>query len=392
MTDTRKVKILLASAATTTVLGSIHAFSIFVPGWERVLVASRAEVSLIYSIALISLTAAVLYGHRVYSRCSPSSMFALVGGVAALGLYLSAHSTNLYFLYLTYGVIFGAANGLGYGYSLHLSGQAMPSRRGFAMGVVTAFYAVGATAAPVLFGLLITRGGNSLALAVCAAIVLGTLLFASMLLRDAGIRFKSEVASAVQPLSAAQRKLRLLFWFAYGSAVIAGLMVISHAYGIATWLQLNASLAIWATTMVAFGNMLGGFSAGYLADRIASRTVLIILPLLTMIGLLLLLVLSARSGSTWVIPIAVLSLVGYCYGALIAVYPVAITRAFGELAAPRIYGQIFTAWGLAGLLAPWISGFVFDRGGSYRFAIGMALVLAVMSALIVARSQLEPAN
>jgi len=45
-----------------------------------------------------------------------------------------------------------------------------------------------------------------------------------------------------------------------------------------------------------------------------------------------------------------LGLIGYCYGAIIAIYPVAVVDVFGTLAAPRIYGQVFTAWGLAGLV------------------------------------------
>ena len=161
-----------ASSAVSAVLGTIHAFSVFIAQWESLPGADRASVSLIYSAALVSLTVSVLFGYRLYQRLPPFALFTIVGVLAALGLLLSARSSSLLSLYVTYGLIFGGANGLGYGYALQLSGQAAPSNRGLAMGLVTAFYAVGATAAPFMFVSLIDLGGNALALQVMSAIVL----------------------------------------------------------------------------------------------------------------------------------------------------------------------------------------------------------------------------
>lgn len=107
------------------------------------------------SIGLVSLTLSVLLGYRVYGKIRPPRLFLLVGAVASAGLFLSSVSTSLVILYLTYGVLFGSANGLGYGYALQLVGQASLTNRGLAMGLVTAFYAVGATITPNLFVVLI---------------------------------------------------------------------------------------------------------------------------------------------------------------------------------------------------------------------------------------------
>lgn len=367
-----------ASAALSTVLGSIHAFSVFIPQWEGLQGADRANVSLIYSAALVSLTIAVLFGYRVYQRLSPFAMFATVGILGALGLASAAGSSSLASLYLTYGLIFGGANGLGYGYALQLSGQAAASHRGLAMGLITAFYAVGATASPLLFVFLIRRGGNSLALGVMSAIVLVVALAAAALVRWSRARYKSEPTLENRALSPTLGRARVLLWVAYGSAVAAGLMVIGHAYGIAEWLGLDASSATWATTIVAFGNMLGGFSAGYYSDRLSSRVLLRFLPLFTSMGLLLL---AWPQGGTWFLVFVGLGLVGYCYGAIIAVFPVAVADVYGALAAPRIYGQIFTAWGLAGLFAPWVSGWLFDQTGTYTVALLIAVLLSGISIL-----------
>ena len=45
-----------ACLAVSLVLGSVHAFSVFVPSWQQLPGADRGSLSLIYSIALVSLT------------------------------------------------------------------------------------------------------------------------------------------------------------------------------------------------------------------------------------------------------------------------------------------------------------------------------------------------
>ena len=66
------------------------------------------------------------------------------------------------------------------------------------------------------------------------------------------------------------------------------------------------------------------------------------------------------------VTVAVVSLcvIGFAYGAIIAVYPYAVAYYFGAAAAAKIYGRVFTAWGLAGLGAPWLAGYLFDLNGT----------------------------
>ncbi len=369
-----------AASALTLVLGSIHAFSVFVPEWERQTSADRAQVSLIYSLALMSLTMAVLLGYRVYARIGPAWMFCCSGVMSALGLLAAARMDSVAGLYVFYGLIFGAGNGLGYGYALQLAGQAMPQSRGKAMAVVTAFYAVGATLAPALFLTLISAGGNKLALMVAAMVVLVVSLVAGFTVWLSAATFTGETVNSLQPLDARQRAARLLLWLGYGAGVVAGLMIIGHAYAIASWLSLTARAISIAPVAVAAGNMTGGFLAGYLADRLSSRSLLIALPIGSAVGLALIWSTAGDFSG-----LAGLALTGLCYGALIAVYPVAVSGVFGATAAPRIYGQIFTAWGVAGLLGPWLSGWLYDQSESYTASLAIAMVMSVVSIVAVAR-------
>jgi len=375
---------MLAIASTillSTVLGSIHAFSVFVPEWERMAGASRASVSLIYSTALVTLTLAVLLGYRLYGSISPAVLFVLVGVCAAAGLWLSAVSNSLIVLYIAYGILFGGANGLGYGYALQLAAQVRPSAHGLTMGLVTAFYAVGASVTPKAFALLIAQGGNALALQVMSLVVLSVSVFAAGLLNRSTIRFVGEVPAQIVCLSHALVQARSRLWLAYGCAVTAGLMVIGHSYSIAIWAKLNTSFAVWAATIVALGNMLGGFSIVIFADRCSSQLFVRWLPVVSALGLMLLLLPESNHG-LFVVFVS-LALVGFSYGAIIAVYPVAILEMYGAIASPRIYGQIFTAWGIAGLLGPWASGWLFDITQSYSIALVIAVLLSGASVVAI---------
>lgn len=77
-----------------------------------------------------------------------------------------------------------------------------------------------------------------------------------------------------------------------------------------------------------------------------------------------------------------LVVIGLAYGAVIAAYPFAVTALFGPERAPAVYGRIFTAWGLAGLVGPWLAGAVFDVYGDYRPMLAGAATAGLASAVL----------
>jgi MFS family permease len=76
-------------------------------------------------------------------------------------------------------------------------------------------------------------------------------------------------------------------------------------------------------------------------------------------------------------------LVGFAYGGIIATYPAAIAILFPGEDGPLASGRIFTAWGTAGLLAPWLAGQIYDWTGNYTSALWAAAALGILSAVTV---------
>lgn len=67
-------------------------------------------------------------------------------------------------VWIGYSLIFGIANGFGYGFRLQFAAHPNPENRGRAMGVITAAYAFGAVISPYGFELELSVGGFFLTL------------------------------------------------------------------------------------------------------------------------------------------------------------------------------------------------------------------------------------
>ncbi|MEM7294798.1 MAG: YbfB/YjiJ family MFS transporter, partial [Pseudomonadota bacterium] len=65
-----------------------------------------------------------------------------------------------------------------------------------------------------------------------------------------------------------------------------------------------------------------------------------------------------------------------------AVYPIAVLRTVGPDHSAQEYGRVFTAWGLAGLLGPWLAGLLFEHNGTYTVAIMVAAGSSALSLIV----------
>ena len=372
--NTQGRTVLFAASMVSMVLGSIHAFSVFLLPLEVAFGTSRATVSLVYSFCLVFLTIAVLFGPAVYSRLQPATIYVWVSVLGSIGAGLAGIAGGLELVWIGYSLFFGVANGLGYGFGLQFAARANPDHSGLAMGVVTAAYALGAVLAPYGFEVALAFGGFFLAMFALGSIVFFVGISAAILIARSGARYNdNQTDTGISSLP----WLRIAaIWLAYGGGVAAGLMAIGHAAGIAA----TAGFSGWkAAATIAGCNLVGSLLSGWLSDKISHRRILLILPLLSAAALL---TLSFLPGET----IALLGVVGFAYGGTIATYPAAIARLFPGEDGPHAYGRIFTAWGVAGLLAPWFAGQIYDWGGSYTPALWVAAVLGVMSACVVQKT------
>lgn len=366
---------LLASMLVTFVLGSVHAFSVFIVSFEALLGLPRSEISLIYSLALVAITLAVLLGYRFYNLLPPWWLVFITCLIAAGGLLLAASSISWWTLFAGYSLAFGFCNGVGYGFSLQLVGRAMPEIKGFAMGAVTAAYAMGSIVFAKIFAWRIALVSVESALLSIAIAIVACGTIAALMLRMARASYGESPRSDNQSQSAIDQSKVLQFWIAYMTSVFAGLMAIGHAAGIALSKAASTELATLAAIAIGIGSTMGGFLSGWLVDRWPASRFLIGLPLLSAVALI-----GISISEDARIAVVLLALVGFSYGSIIAIYPVAISDYFRARGA-QAYGRIFIAWGFAGLVAPWSAGLIYDLHGGYDLAMVIAAAIAILSAL-----------
>ena len=368
----------VAAILLTAALGSVHAFSVFVAPLETALDAGRDTVSLAYSIALLCITVMVLAGPRVWRLGPPAAVAAASLAVAAAGSLLAAQP-SVAALYLGYGVLFGLANGSGYGFALVVASHALPRDRGVGMGVVTAAYAVGAMAASWLFRESNAAFGHDATLRIAASSFAVLAVVVAALLRHSrlAIAWPDRGAGAIAATGVTVREVALL-WTGFGAGGMAGLMALGHAAEVVRAHGGSETAITVGVAIVAGANAAGCFAAGWLSDRGQLRRLLAGLPILAVAALLLL-----AAGPGPVATVALLTLVQVAYGGIIVLYPVAVTHMAGPAWGPVVYGRVFTCWGVAGFGGPWLAGRLFEETGGYAPAFVIAAGVACLSTAAV---------
>lgn len=376
ITPPNRYGVLIAASLLAAVLGSVHAFSVFLTPLELQFDQSRGIVSLTYSLTLVTLTLAVLWGHSFYARVRPSLFVLGVCLLAVLGVGIARHASTLWQVWLGYSLLFGVANGLGYGFGLQIAAQANPDRKGVAMGIVTAAYALGAVASPVFFSAAVAAGGFRQAMLGLALILILVGMVCAGLMHISNAVYKGQ--DTQQAPTPVPRPILVLLWVGYGAGVATGLMVLGHAAGIFRAFGVVAPSWV-APVTVSVCNLAGSLVGGRLADGMSPRRLLGGLALMSALSALTLATLGAAGGVT-----LALGAIGFAYGGTIAAYPAIIARIYEGADGARIYGRVFTAWGAAGLLAPWLAGALYDFSGRYQLALMVAGFLGVLSCLSVA--------
>ncbi len=178
----------------------------------------------------------------------------------------------------------------------------------------------------------------------------------------------------VRPLEMLRTRSFWLLWVLYFIGAGAGLMVIGSVAGMAkNSLGANAFLAV---ALLAVGNAAGRIVAGIVSDRIGRRRTLAGVFLFQ--ALLMFACVPATSTASGALLIVLLAtLIGFNYGANLALFPSFTKDLWGIKHFGVNYGLVFTAWGVGGFVMSRISQSLAATTGSFAnsfLAAGLLLV------------------
>ncbi|MCF7977027.1 MAG: OFA family MFS transporter [Chromatiaceae bacterium] len=168
-----------------------------------------------------------------------------------------------------------------------------------------------------------------------------------------------------------------LLWLTYLAGSTAGLMVIMKAAPIWEAFSLSAiaerpvpyeqfasiaSAAAMAVAVLALFNAAGRILWGRVSDSLGRKSTLILMFLLC--GLVLF-------GLDWMRPYPLyllgVSLIALCFGGFLALYPAITADYYGTRHIGVNYGLLFTAYGIGGLLGPFLAAVMFRSGGGVDY-------------------------
>jgi MFS family permease len=363
-------------------MGVIYVWSIFLLPLEAELQVERAALSLIPALALVGFTIGMVVHDQLLRYFGKIGFAILAFGLAAGGHMLYAQVPSYWGLLIGYGICFGFGSGLGYGLALALATGTESRTRPLAVGITMASFALSGIVLPTLFGPLIAGAPTATSFSVISlAMVCASVLVVFVLFLSPDIRSDVSIRSGALPRQTFPIYSTSFFYLAIIFFLIScvGLLIVSQISGILTSNGLPRRSVDFGPSLFTIGYLLGSLFGGNVVQLLGGRWSLALSGLVAGLGLLGL--------STGIIPLALggAALVGLTFGGSASLMPVLIGEQFGADRIGAVYGRLMISYGLAGLLAPWLSGLLFSATGSYFAAMATGLT---MCALIIVLSYL----
>jgi len=391
--------IAMSGVVMMTILGTVYAWSVFVKpitqlpyGWDK---ASVAVVFMII-IGMIGLSAA--FGGILVDKVGPKFVATLGVILYGIGVLLGGVALtvgNLWLLYIGYGVIGGAGNGLAYVVPIATLIRWFPDRRGLITGMSVMGFGLGAFFIGKIVPGLINGMGVANAFFVLGVVYLIVNVLAAMILRNPpagwlpdGFTPPASTVSAADSFSWAEAKKTSQWYMIWGMLFLnisagMGLLsklspmaqdVIKAAQGITDEKQLAvAGGAVLATASIFNG--LGRLFWAAVSDKIGRKNVF-----LTMFATQAALYFYLPQVSDPMIFTVISCYLLACLGGGFAVMPAFAADSFGPTYIGKVYGFVLTAWGAAGV-AGGLAFAKFDKQQALYTAAGLLIAGFVIAFL-----------
>lgn len=370
-------------------LGSVYAWSVFkkplmaAHGWTE----TATQITFMICIGMIGICAA--FGGAIVDKKGPR-IVATVGGILfGIGTMLAGladYTGNIFLLYLGFGFVAGAGNGLAYVTPIATLIRWFPDKRGLVTGLAVMGFGAGA----FFMGQIAPKMINEFSLAKTwfifgAVFFVLTVAMAQLFknppqgwLPDGFVPTPAKAATAGSSWTfseAFSTHQWWMLWTMFFLNISAGVGLLSQLSPMAQEIQKDlipdpAKLAVAGGVVVSIASLFNGFGRlfwAWISDGIGRKTVFIIMFIS---GALLYMALPHISQVTVFTIVACYLLA--CYGGGFAVMPAFVADSFGPAHVGRIYGAILTAWGAAGVVGPLV--FARLKGSAIYVAAGMLII------------------
>ncbi len=379
-------------------LGVLYAWSVFAKQMTEAVEAgglglSKTEASLPYMLAIGVFALMMVPAGRLQDRFGPR-LVAMSGAVlTGLGLVVSsfAQPGSLTPVLVGFGLMAGSGFGLGYAAVTPAAIKWFPpEKKGLVTGIVVSGFGLAPVYIAPLSRFLLGEYGVSGAFRILGvAFTLVALGLSSRIVNPPVAAVPNPAPGASAPAAAPDWRVMLrtrafyLLYIEYTFAALAGLMIIGHlAKIIAVQTGGTVQTGFLLVASMAIFNALGRLMAGMLSDKLGRIRTLMAVCLSQALVMLCFPALDGMAGF-----FAGSAVVGFSYGACLALFPATVADYWGPKNFGLNYGLLFTAWGLGGVFGPLLAGRIADATGSYTLAyyIAAGLLLAAAGLTLVTK-------
>ena len=387
----------ILAAGTLAAMGTscIYMWSIFNKPLMATYGFTASETSMAYSLFLLATCFSSMLAGWLQQRIQPRFIVLVSGILFGAGWFLSGFASNLAMLYVFFGGMAGAGNGLLYNSIVAVVMKWFPDKRGFANGVCIGAIGLGPVFFAPLGNFLIESFSVQTAFQIVGIIWIAIYLTVSWLLRvpPSGWAPGTDVAKADElgaGSTSPERNFTLgemfrqpLYYVLFLVMMVActsGLMITAHASNIGQELAgLTASEGAVVVAVLAVGSCLGRFGFGAVSDRIGRYPALAI-SLAANAVVMLFCIDAATSFATFLMAVAA---VGACFGGTMSIVPAIVGDAFGSANFGQNYSFVYPGYTVASFVGPMAAASAFEAMGSYSSAFIIAGGLALVGLALV---------
>jgi len=315
------------------------------------------------------------------------------GLLLGLGFILMSQVSDVFQLYLFYGILVGAG----------MSGSFVPltstvarwffKRRGLMTGIVAAGSGIGALIGPPVASRLIFIYGWRMSYVILGGITLLTVVLSAQFIKrdpkqvgqfpygeneigEVGLNLRVEEFSLKEAVRIPQFWIFSATGFCYGYCVFA-IMVHITPHAIESGISVVRAANILAT--IGGFSILGKVLIGRAGDIIGNRRTLILGFILMSIALICL----APAKMAWM-PFLIAGIFGFAYGGIAVSHSPLLAELFGLRSHALIFGVFAISVSLGRATGPLLTGYLFDVTNSYQMAFLVCAVISLTGILFAA--------
>ncbi|HNY73523.1 MAG TPA: OFA family MFS transporter [Syntrophales bacterium] len=365
-------------------LGAVYIYSVFKPALSAKFPTwSPTDLALPSQLILAFFAIGVIFAGKIQDKIGPRTVATVGGAMLGVGLIIASFASDLMMFTIAFSVIGGLGIGAAYVCPIATCVKWFPDKRGMITGLAVAGFGAGALVfTPIAKAFIASSGIMStfmyLGIIFLVAVVAGAQL---MVVPPAG--YKPEGWNPPAPAANAGgakatggdfTTMEMLktpqfyfLWITYFAGCMAGLMIImniTNMWQSPSMIELAktmptvtkdafstvANQGATAVMVVAILNAAGRLVWGQVSDVIGRKMTLIII--FAYAGVIMLLLNTFTSYMMFLVGVCS---VGFCFGGFLGLYPAVTADYFGTKNVGANYGLMFAAYGVGGLIGPWLA-------------------------------------